>query len=875
MISLRITLQLNLRPFVYVLQVSRSIALTEVNIDENHSANTQGWFISAMKFLLFCVTIVLIADVCRAGPLAAVDISIRSEGCNDPDKTADTCGIAYIKVDGVEQSPKGRGHNVVVVDLTTGKVLDKRSFDTHGDAAAGNNLRDHLNSIIGHKAVLVAIQDEGSIYVAPAFDALKRLGATAPILTDVRGSFAFIGYAGVAKPSWITQDQQNSAEGPSEVSAKIPLSPSPPLDISIRSEGCNDPDKTAGTCGLAYIYVDGADQSLHGRGHNVVVVDIATGTVLDKRSFDTHGDAAAGNNLRDFLSSITGHKAVLVAIQDEGSKYVSPAFDALKRLGATAPILTDVRGSFALVGYAGVTKPSWITQDQQNSEKGPSEVSAKIPVLPSPSKTVAIHIRSEGCNDPAKTPNTCGLAYIYVNDVDRSLHARGHNVVVLDAATGAFLEAKGFDTHGDAAAGNSLRDYLNSITGNKIVLVAIQDEGSEYVAPAIDALKRLGATAPILTDSRGSFAFVGYARDTKPSWITQDQQNSAKGPSLVTVQILLPSTPSEYRKDIGQGFATNWFKTADPLSKYNDKNIEDIFSKNFRNVRLRSRADLYPAPYNTKKFDEFLDSLTKVVDKCLEVGVAPIISWINHHAEAYATDEDRQNYVAWWTAVAKHLKNKDYRLSFNLFTELGKYGCGEKKKICNGSLRMNPDKYNRWTSDVVAAIRATGGKNSNRILILGSPGKTAEDLDKIDPAIYQNDLYMMAEWHLYASGPNKDIGGQKYWKGDGTPDDKNGRDNVRKAIKQATDFTNKRNLLTYLGAWMPADNDSGGLKESEVINFARFFASELRKKKIPWSLNVLDRYYDTEKKKWLTGKQDIKGRLINMSEVLKNIQDEM
>lgn len=52
-----------------------------------------------------------------------MDISIRSEGCNDPDKTPETCGIAYIKVDGVEQSPKGRGHNVVVVDLTTGSVL--------------------------------------------------------------------------------------------------------------------------------------------------------------------------------------------------------------------------------------------------------------------------------------------------------------------------------------------------------------------------------------------------------------------------------------------------------------------------------------------------------------------------------------------------------------------------------------------------------------------------------------------------------------------------------------------------------------------------------------------------------------------------------
>ena len=51
------------------------------------------------------------------------------------------------------------------------------------------------------------------------------------------------------------------------------------LDIYIRSEGCDDPGKTWNTCGRAYIMVNGKDHSLHGRGHNVVVVDAATGVV--------------------------------------------------------------------------------------------------------------------------------------------------------------------------------------------------------------------------------------------------------------------------------------------------------------------------------------------------------------------------------------------------------------------------------------------------------------------------------------------------------------------------------------------------------------------------------------------------------------------
>ena len=53
------------------------------------------------------------------------------------------------------------------------------------------------------------------------------------------------------------------------------------LDIHVRSEGCDDPGKAPGTCGIAYIKVNGVDHSLHRRGHNVVTVDAKTGTVID------------------------------------------------------------------------------------------------------------------------------------------------------------------------------------------------------------------------------------------------------------------------------------------------------------------------------------------------------------------------------------------------------------------------------------------------------------------------------------------------------------------------------------------------------------------------------------------------------------------
>ena len=252
---------------------------------------------------------------------------------------------------------------------------------------------------------------------------------------------------------------------------------------------------------------------------------------------------------------------------------------------------------------------------------------------------------------------------------------------------------------------------------------------------------------------------------------------------------------------------------------------------------------------------------------------------MNRDAEAYATDEDRKNYVAWWTAVANHLKYKDYLLSFNLFTELAAGRCKKTNSPnCPDGLYRQIDKYNQWTSDVVNAIRNTSGKNDKRILILASPNKTADGLTSINESIYKNDSYMMAEFHLYAAGPNKSPNSSKYWVGNGT---KYGRAQVRKTFDGVKRFTKKSNLTTYFAEWMPIDNIKGRLKESEVIHFARFFVKHIKKQRIPWSLNDLDKYYDPKKGEWLTGIQTLKSKngkreqKIDMAKVLKTITDFM
>ncbi|KAL9978626.1 hypothetical protein ACROYT_G016163 [Oculina patagonica] len=142
------------------------------------------------------------------------------------------------------------------------------------------------------------------------------------------------------------------------------------MNVDLRSEGCDDPGKTAG-CGMAFIKVNNQDYSLHKRGFNVAVFS-EQGLFLQARAFDTYGVMKAGESLAHFLNGTTGSKIVLVAVQDSADTFGLDAIGALKRLGAKEPIILEFRSSFSLAGFAGSPLPSWVSQVQNKRYKGPS-----------------------------------------------------------------------------------------------------------------------------------------------------------------------------------------------------------------------------------------------------------------------------------------------------------------------------------------------------------------------------------------------------------------------------------------------------------------------------------------------------------------------
>ena len=87
-------------------------------------------------------------------------------------------------------------------------------------------------------------------------------------------------------------------------------------------------------------------------------------------------------------------KIVLVGVQEEGSRYASPAVSALKRLGARDPVLGSMWSSFAFAGYAGTGQPAWMKKQniqQWNARyHGPSQITLEIPLSSSMSSQYSL-----------------------------------------------------------------------------------------------------------------------------------------------------------------------------------------------------------------------------------------------------------------------------------------------------------------------------------------------------------------------------------------------------------------------------------------------------------------------------------------------------
>ncbi len=281
--------------------------------------------------------------------------------------------------------------------------------------------------------------------------------------------------------------------------------------------------------------------------------------------------------------------------------------------------------------------------------------------------------------------------------------------------------------------------------------------------------------------------------------------------------------PKDYSNLLGKGIDVIWAETPKGIETFNSKMVKDFKQVGFSHIRIRVKD--YPS-------EKLLLHIDKVVQECLNNNLIPIIAYHGGQFEEKPTMENLDKSVEWWNTVATHFRNQTHKVSFDLIIEV------------TDALNKKKDMLNVFYEKAVAAIRKT---NPTRIIFISPVVRSAPEYLKDMKIPTQHNNFLMAEWHFYASGPDK-INKNKKWT-TGTEAEKS---LIRAKIKTALDWQKKTGIYTWVGAWMAGNYNKGDdYSVQEQIVFANFVTCELTKNKIPFAFNADHKYYDAKNGAWI------------------------
>ncbi|NXD76591.1 TMEM2 hyaluronidase, partial [Halcyon senegalensis] len=111
----------------------------------------------------------------------------------------------------------------------------------------------------------------------------------------------------------------------------------------------------------AFIKINDTVFQFNSRGIFFVVVDVCSGAVVSRRHFDTVTGENAASAITDYVQTFIKERSlVLVCSRDIEVMVGSSELSGFTRLGSAKPIVFHKEGSFAMLGYKGQAKPSWI-----------------------------------------------------------------------------------------------------------------------------------------------------------------------------------------------------------------------------------------------------------------------------------------------------------------------------------------------------------------------------------------------------------------------------------------------------------------------------------------------------------------------------------
>jgi len=166
----------------------------------------------------------------------------------------------------------------------------------------------------------------------------------------------------------------------------------------------------------------------------------------------------------------------------------------------------------------------------------------------------------------------------------------------------------------------------------------------------------------------------------------------------------------------------------------------------FSAVRIPCAWDQYLEDQTTYKIKEsWLNRVKEVVDYCVDNDLYVILNihwdggWLENNCTPDRQDEVNKKQAAIWKQIAKHFRDYDEHLLFA--------GANEP----NADNREQADVLQVYMQTFVDVVRATGGRNSYRTLVIPGP---YTDIDKTDDLLeLPNDPTenrIMAEVHYYS-----------------------------------------------------------------------------------------------------------------------------
>lgn len=155
-----------------------------------------------------------------------------------------------------------------------------------------------------------------------------------------------------------------------------------------------------------------------------------------------------------------------------------------------------------------------------------------------------------------------------------------------------------------------------------------------------------------------------------------------------------------------------------------------------------------------------------------------------------------------------------------------------------------PDRLNQLYEQTVDAIRES---NPYRIIMIAP--RLRSDPNYLSELVIpsKHNGYIMAEWHFYASGPDK-TNEKKKW----TDGNDNEKQLINDQIKTALNWQESTGVKVWVGAWMPGNYNKGNdYSVQEQAEFAAYMTSALTQAGIPFAVNADTKYYDAVNNEWI------------------------